>query len=55
MKIKLLDNVLEQDDLNINRHYEVIRAKNVRDDMYYIVINDNGKETAVHELLVSKV
>lgn len=55
MKIELLDEVLEQDDLDVKKYYEVIRTENVRDDLYYIVINEKGKETEIHELLAKEI
>lgn len=55
MKIKLMDNVLEQDGLDLKNEYEVIKTETVRDDLYYIVINETGKEIEVHELLAKKI
>ncbi|MEK3956092.1 hypothetical protein [Psychrobacillus sp. FSL K6-1464] len=54
-QIKLLDDVLKIDDLDMSKTYEVIRTKIERDDLYYIVINEKGGEVAVHELLASEI
>lgn len=56
LKIRLLDKVLEGNCLDTNKIYEVIRTEtNREDDLYYIVINEEGKEVAVHELLAEEV
>ena len=55
MKIKLLDKVLENLVLDINKEYEVIETETIRDDMYYIIANENGKEVGIHELLAEEV
>lgn len=52
LKIELLDKVLELEGLELNRHYGVIRSVTMQDDLFYVVINESGKEVKVHELLV---
>lgn len=54
MKIELLDEVLENDDLDLNKEYEVVGTINEQDDLYYIVINEKGREVSVHELIACK-
>jgi hypothetical protein len=49
--IELLDDVLKQDGLDINKKYKVIRTEESYNDIFYIVINDKGVETSVHDLL----
>lgn len=51
MKIKLLDKVLEQDGLDTAKIYEVVRTEVIHDDVYYIVMNENGEEYGVIDLL----
>lgn len=55
MKIKLLDEVLKNDDLDISKEYEVIRTLSEEDDLYFVVINEKGKEVGVHEMVSSPV
>ena len=55
MKIKLLDEVLKHDHLDINKEYEVVRVEYEIDDMYYIVKNQLNKEIAIHELLAKEI
>lgn len=51
LKIKLLDKVLEQDGLDTAKIYEVVRTEVIHDDVYYIVMNENGEEYGVIDLL----
>lgn len=55
MNIKLLDEVVKNDDLDISKKYEVARTEVVQDDLYYVVINEKGKEVSVHELLAREI
>lgn len=55
MKIKLLDEVLEIDDLDVSKEYEVVRTEHIHDDLYYVVINEKGEEVAVHEMVSSDI
>lgn len=55
MKIVLLDAVMENEKIEMNKQYEVVRTETVRDDLYYIVINVDGKEVGVHELLAVEI
>ena len=55
MKIKLLDKVLENLVLDINKEYNVIETETIRDDVYYTVVNENGKKVGIHELLVEQI
>lgn len=50
-KIKVVDKVMKMYNLKLNKLYEVIRKDYIEDDMYYIVKNEEGELTAVHELL----
>lgn len=50
-KIKVIDKVMKIYNLKLNKLYEVIRKDYIEDDMYYIVKNEEGELTAVHELL----
>lgn len=55
MQIKLLDQVLEQDGLNIEKTYPVVRTETMRDDLFYVVENEMGMEVHVHELLAKEI
>lgn len=55
MKVKLLDEVLKHDHLDIEKEYEVIRTEEIRDDLYYIVLNERNEEVGVHELLAKEI
>lgn len=50
-KIKVEDKIMKMYKLKLNKLYEVVRKDYVEDDMYYIVKNEEGELTAVHELL----
>jgi len=55
VKIKVLDEVLEQDGFNLERKYDVLRTEMHKDDLYYVVLNDNGEEYPVIDMLAKVV
>jgi hypothetical protein len=52
MKIKILDRVIENYDLSIDKEYDVIRTEVKNEDLYYIVLSDNGEEFGVIDVLI---
>jgi hypothetical protein len=55
MKIKFNDMVVEKLNLLVNKEYEVIRTETERDDLFYIVLDETGKEQGIIDMLVEEI
>ena len=55
MKIKVLEELFENFDLDTTIEYEVVRTIRDDGDLFYIVIDKNGRELGVTDMVAEEV